>query len=356
MIRLTQYEFAKIITRKSVYLALAGLLVLLVLYACFGHPGPLNGTSYYKPYEGAITEEKVQAAQDQMQSEGYSEEKNQNRNGVFYEISIFSPESIKNYSRYDDSGNVMKRTVTVSEIHYNKPWGYLLEYIDQFGVLFMMIVILLGLAPVFAEEYARGTAALLRSSKRGRSQIVSAKWMASMLYVLLCVILFTSVNLLIYWLRFGNLAGADTPIQSVGMYFQGFYYEFSPYRLSAVQYYGVQLVTHLAGSLVFACVVLCVSALCSTSFVAIVINVAIVGVPYLAFDVLNFNPGWAKWIEEFSFSTMMRVTRLFQKPASYSVFGLELSYLNLYMIIMAVITIGVVLGIYRTFRTREVFS
>ncbi|MFE6078840.1 ABC transporter permease subunit [Paenibacillus sp. NPDC057886] len=356
MIRLTQFEFAKIMTRKSVYLALAGLLVLLVLYACLGHSGPLNGTSYYKPYEGAITEEKVQAARDQMQKKGYSEENKQNQYGVFYEISMFSPESTKNFTRYDDSGNVMERTVTVSEIHYNKPWGYLLEYIDQFGVLFMMIMILLGLAPVFAEEYALGTAALLRSSKRGRSQIVSAKWMASMLYVVLCVILFTSVNLLIYWLRFGNLAGADTPIQSVGMYFQGFYYEFSPYRLSAVQYYGVQLVTHLAGSLVFGCIVLCVSVVSSTSFVAIIINVAIVGVPYLAFDVLNFNPGWAKWIEEFSFSTMMRVTRLFQTPASYSVFGLELSYLNLYMIIMAVVAIGVILGTYRTFRTREVFS
>ncbi|QOS76943.1 ABC transporter permease subunit [Paenibacillus sp. JNUCC31] len=356
MIRLTQFEFAKIMTRKSIYLALSGLLALLVLYACFGHSGPLNGTSYYKPYEGAITEEKVKAAQDQMQSEGYSEEKNQNRYGIFYEIAIFSPESIKNFTRYDDSGNVMERTVSVSEIHYNKPWGYLLEYIDQFGVLFMMIMILLGLAPVFAEEYALGTVALLRSSKRGRSQIVSAKWMASTLYVVLCVILFTSANLLIYWLRFGNLAGSDTPLQSVGMYFQGFDYEFSPYRLSAVQYYGVQLVTHLAGSLVFACVVLCISALSSTSFVAIVINVAIVGVPYLAFDVLNFNPGWAKWIEEFSFSTMMRATRLFQTPTSYSVFGLELSYLSLYMIIMAVVTIGVILGTYRTFRTREVFS
>ncbi|MBE7681438.1 ABC transporter permease [Paenibacillus sp. P13VS] len=356
MIRLTQYEFAKIITRKSVYLALIGLLILLVLYTCFGHSGPLNGTAYYKPYEGAITEEKVQTARDQMQTEGYSDEKNQTRYGVFYEISMFSPESIKNYARYDDSGNVMERTVTVSEIHYNKPWGYLLEYIDQFGVLFMMIIILLGLAPVFAEEYARGTAALLRSSKRGRSQVLLAKLMASMLYVVLCVILFTGINLLIYWLRFGNLAGADTPLQSVGMYFQGFYYEFSPYHLSAIQYYGVQLVTHLAGSLIFGCIVLFVSALSSTSFAAMVINAAIVGVPYLAFDVLKFNPGWAKWIEEFSFSTMMRVTRLFQTSASYSVFGLELSYLNLYMIVMAVVTIGVVFGMYRTFRTREVFS
>lgn len=70
MIRLTQYELAKIITRKSVYLALIGLLVLLALYACFGHPGPLNGTAYYKPYEGAITEEKVQAAQIRNKARG----------------------------------------------------------------------------------------------------------------------------------------------------------------------------------------------------------------------------------------------------------------------------------------------
>ncbi|MGC5776429.1 hypothetical protein [Paenibacillus pabuli] len=351
MIRLTQFEFAKIITRKSVYLALAGLLVLLVLYACLAHSGPLNGTSYYKPYEGPITAEKVKVAQDQIQN--YSEE-TQNRYGVFYDISVFSP--FKNSIRYDEHGNVMERTVTVSEIHYNKPWGYLLEYIDQFGVLFMMVMILLGLAPVFAEEYALGTAALLRSSKRGKGQLVSAKLMASMFYVVICVAVFTSVNLLVYWLRFGNLAGADTPIQSVGMYFYSFDYEFSPYKFTAIQYYGVQLVTHLVGCLIFGCIVLLVSALSSTSFIAMVVNVALVGVPYLAFDVMNFNPGWATWIEEFSFSTMMRVTRFFLTPVSYSVFGLELSYLNWYMIIMAVVTIGVILGTYRTFRTREVFS
>ncbi|MBY0116992.1 hypothetical protein NST33_16260 [Paenibacillus sp. FSL L8-0435] len=356
MIRLTRYEFVKIMTRKSIYLALTGLLMLLVLYAYLGHPGPMNGTSFYKPYEGAITAEKVQAAQEQLQNKGYSDEANQNRYGVFYEISMFSPEFIKNYTKTDDSGNVMERTVNVTEIHYNKPWGYLLEYIDQFGVLFMMIMILLGLAPVFAEEYALGTAALVRSSKRGKSQIVSAKLMASVVYIVLCVILFTSINLLIYWLRFGNLAGADTPIQSVGMYFQSFDYEYSPYRLSALQYYVVQLVTHLAGSLIFGCVVLWVSSLSSTAFVAIIINVAIVGVPYLAFDVMNFNPGWAKWIEEFSFSTMMRVTRLFQTPVNYSIFRVEVSYLQLYLLIMTVVTAVVVLGTYRAFRNREVFS
>lgn len=355
MIRLTQFEFVKIITRKSIYLALAGLLALLVLYACFGHSGPMNGTSYYKPYEGPITAEKVKVAQDQLQNTSGSEE-TQNRDGVFYDISIFSPESNKNSIRYDESGKVMERTVTVSEIHYNKPWGYLLEYIDQFGPLFMIVMILLGLAPVFAEEYALGTAALLRSSKRGKGQLVSAKLMASMLYVVICVAVFTSVNLLVYWLRFGNLAGADTPLQSVGMYFVGFGYEFSPYKFTAVQYYGVQLITHLVGSLIFGCIVLLVSALSSTSFIAMVVNAALVGVPYVAFDVMNFNPGWAKWIEEFSFSTMMRVTKLFQTPASYSIFGLELSYLNLYLIVMTIIAVGVVLGTYRTFRSREVFS
>ncbi|MNK28798.1 ABC-2 family transporter protein [compost metagenome] len=355
MIRLTQFEFVKIITRKSIYLALAGLISLLVLYACFGHSGPMNGTSYYKPYEGPITAEKVKVAQDHLQNTSYSEE-TQNRDGVFYDISIFSPESNKNSIRYDESGKVMERTVTVSEIHYNKPWGYLLEYIDQFGPLFMIVMILLGLAPVFAEEYALGTAALLRSSKRGKGQLVSAKLMASMLYVVICVTVFTSVNLLVYWLRFGNLAGADTPLQSVGMYFVGFGYEFSPYKFTAIQYYEVQLITHLVGSLIFGCIALLVSSLSSTSFIAMVVNAALVGVPYLAFDVMNFNPGWAKWIEEFSFSTMMRVTKLFQTPVSYSIFGLELSYLNLYLIVMTIIVVGVVLGTYRTFRSREVFS
>ena len=56
--------------------------MLLVLYAYLGHPGPMKGTSFYKPYEGAITAEKVQAAQEQLQNKGYSDEANQNRYGV----------------------------------------------------------------------------------------------------------------------------------------------------------------------------------------------------------------------------------------------------------------------------------
>jgi ABC-type transport system involved in multi-copper enzyme maturation permease subunit len=341
--------------RKSIFIAIAVLLVFLVLYAFLRHPGLMDGTNYYKPYEGPITTEKVKIAHDQFDNLKYSAE-NEYKYGVLYDIAVFSPEEIKNTTSYDDSGNVKERTVNVSEIYYNKPWGYLLEYIDQFGVVFMITMILLGLAPVFAEEYALGTAALLRSSKRGKGQLVLAKLMASMLYILICVVLFTGVNLLVYWLRFGNLAGADTSIQSVGMYFYSFDYEFSPYRFTAIQYYMVQLVTHLIGSLIFGFIVLMVSAISSTSFVAVVVNVAIVGVPYLAFDVLNLNPDSLKWVEKFSFSTAVRVTRLFQTPASYSVFGLELSYLILYIIVMALITVGTVFATWRIYRSREVIG
>ncbi|WP_405155260.1 hypothetical protein [Paenibacillus sp. FSL K6-0108] len=355
MIRLTQFEFYKIMMRKSIFIAIAVLLVFLILYAFLRHPGLKDGTNYYKPYEGPITTEKVKIAHDQLDNLKYREE-NEYKYGVLYDIAVFSPEEIKNTTSYDDRGNIKERTVNVLGIYYNKPWGYLLEYIDQFGVVFMIIMILLGLAPVFAEEYALGTAVLLRSSKRGKGQLVSAKLMASMLYTVVCVVLFTGVNLLVYWLRFGNLAGADTSIQSVGMYFYSFDYEFSPYRFTAIQYYMVQLVTHLIGALIFGFIVLMVSALSSTSFVAMIVNVAIVGVPYLAFDVLNLNPGSMMWIEKFSFSTMVRVTKLFQTPTTYSIFGLELSYLSLYTIVMLLITVGAVFATYRIFRSREVFG
>ncbi|WP_339239625.1 hypothetical protein MKX40_04235 [Paenibacillus sp. FSL R5-0517] len=314
----------------------------------------MDGSGFYKPYEGPITTEKVKVAHNQYDSLWDSPE-GRYQYGAFYDIVFFSPETIKNSTRYDDRGNVMERTVNVSEIYYNKPWGYLLEYIDQYGVVFMMIMVLLGLAPVFTEEYALGTASLLRSSKRGKSKLVSAKCIASILYVVMCVILFTGINLVLYWLRFGNLAGANTSIQSVGMYVYSFDYEFSPYTFNAFQYYLVQLFTHIAGSLVFASIVLLVSVLSSTSFIATIVNTVIVGLPYLAFDVLNLNSGSLKWVEKFSISTMIRVTGLYQTPINYSLFGLNMSYLTLYIVVMAFITVSTILATYRIFHSRERF-
>ncbi|MCL6663709.1 hypothetical protein [Paenibacillus amylolyticus] len=355
MIRLTQFEFYKIITRKSIGIAMSMLIVFLVVYSFWRHPGIMDGSAFYKPYEGPITTEKVKIAHNQYDSI-WDSTKGRYQYGAFYDIVFFSPETMKNSTRYDDRGNILERTVNVSEIYYNKPWGYLLEYIDQFGVVFMMIMILLGLAPVFTEEYVLGTASLLRSSKRGKSKLVSAKCIASILYVVMCVVLFTGVNLVLYWLRFGNLAGADTSIQSVGMYVYSFDYEFSPYTFTAFQYYLVQLFTHIAGSLVFASVVLLVSVLSSTSFIAIIVNTVIVGLPYLAFDVLNLNSGSIKWVEKFSISTMIRVTGLYQTPINYSLFGLNMSYLTLYIVVMAFITVSTILATYRIFHGREVFS
>lgn len=355
MIQLTRYEFIKIVMRKSIVLTFAIFLVFLIAYSFLQHSGLSDGSEDYRPYEGPVTEEKARMARDHMQSVGLNNEYIY-PNGVFYDISYFSPETKSNYTSYDESGQARTRTVDVTEVHYNKPWAYLLEYIDQFGTVFMIIFILLGLAPVFANEYALGTASLLRSSKRGKSKLVTAKLLASIIYVAACVVLFTGVNLLIYWLRFGNLAGADTPLQSVAMYFDTFNYEYSPYRFTAFQYYVVQLLTHAAGSIVLGCIVLLVSVLSSTPFVAVSLSAAIVGLPYLAYDVLNLHSGWMRWLENFQLSTMIRVTRLFQYDVNYSVFGLNLSYFALYAAVITVLTIGVIVFTYQTFRRREVFS
>lgn len=355
MIQLIRFELIKIIMRKSIALTFAILLVFLVAYSFLKHPGLTDGSEDYRPYEGPITEEKANVARDHMEIVGRNNEYIY-PNGVYYDILYFSPETIKNSASYDESGQIRTRTVDVTEIHYNKPWAYLLEYIDQFGTVFMIIFILLGLAPVFANEYALGAASLLRSSRRGKSKLVTAKCLASMIYVVLCVVLFTGVNLLIYWLRFGNLAGADTPIQSVAMYFNTFDYEFSSYRFTALQYYGIQFLTHAAGSVVFGCIVLLVSVLSSTPFIAVSVSAAVIGLPYLAYDVLNLHSGSIKWLEDFQLSTMVRVTRLFQYDIHYSILGLNLPYFRLYMAVITLLTIGVIVFTYRTFRRREVFS
>lgn len=59
MIRVTQFEFYKIITRKSIGIAMSILIVFLVVYSFWRHPGIMDGSAFYKPYEGPITTEKV---------------------------------------------------------------------------------------------------------------------------------------------------------------------------------------------------------------------------------------------------------------------------------------------------------
>lgn len=69
--------------------------------------------------------------------------------------------------------------------YINKTWANIFYNIDQFGIAFMGVMILIGLAPLYSEEYATGMDSILLSSRYGKGQLISAKCYAAILYAFL---------------------------------------------------------------------------------------------------------------------------------------------------------------------------
>lgn len=67
----------------------------------------------------------------------------------------------------------------ITDRFYIMRWDYIFQ---QNFLLFLMIVLVVAMAPVFGEDYSSGVASLTLSSKYGRTKLVKARMFASMIF------------------------------------------------------------------------------------------------------------------------------------------------------------------------------
>src|SRR5699024_11703328 len=81
-------------------------------------------------------------------------------------------------------------------------WREMFDFIEPgVTVIFLATLIILGVTPVFANEYANRTAGLVLATKHGKRKIVTIKMMTIVTYILVVLLLFHIVNGILQFIK-----------------------------------------------------------------------------------------------------------------------------------------------------------
>lgn len=341
MKELIKYEFQKIIKQKSIYFV--GIL-LIALFLVTSLPVFENKEANYEPYEGRVTEEKVELVENGWESTTDMVVERTEEERANYDVyqSFLNERSIEEsvQSRIqeletkveinNDPEAVMElamlENISLDTFYYHDGPDQTVDFVNTFGFVLAGALILLGLFNIYSNEYATGVDNYILSSKRGRKEIVHAKLLASFLYTFLAVCVWVLFDVIYHLIRLGG-SGWQSPLQYIWKY------NSSPYDFTMAEYFGIQVGTHLIGALGFATLVLCISALCSKPIVSFLVSGIIFGLPVVWTSILSQE---SNWLIDISFTNIMKVEELYLNFSVYDVAGMYILK-PIFLIILSII-------------------
>ncbi|MEQ7054002.1 ABC transporter permease [Paenibacillaceae sp. P-4] len=373
MRQLLRYELLKIVWRKSVFVV--GLLIAAIytVVIAFHAEYYQDGSKEYRSYAREITAEDIQRVDERYKRSNWHQLPIQEKS-IMEDISGI-PNMLHKYEQklididmrlmlskpdsYEYKQNKLQEKLLseqgppTAQLYYNMPWGELIYMVDQFGVAFMGAMLLIGLSPIYSEEYTRRMDSLLLSSRHGRSKLIHAKCLAAILYTLLCVLVFQLINMGVTALLFGNLDGATTPLDSMRRYGDTRPFAEYPYSFTVLEYYFIQLGVQTIGCAAFAIAVTFISSLSRSSLVTMLLAGGVLGIPYLLLDVRNIRYPIIEWMVTFGYSQFIRVTHLFNSFRTVNLFGEPILYPIAALAILLIVTAVLVWVTALLFRRRQ---
>lgn len=162
---------------------------------------------------------------------------------------------------------------TAADIFYNGSFG-------------IALLLLIALAPLFAEEYSSGAAGVILTTRYGKNKIIAAKCIASLIIATVAVILFAAFVISLCGIYFGGLTGWQADIQTQF----GSLLMPVPLRMNNFQFFIFSVLLYWLSSIGVAALICCCSALCKRSLTAFVTGAVIYIAPYF---IRQFSVGGA---------------------------------------------------------------
>jgi len=373
MRQLLRYELLKIVSRKSVFIV--GLLIAAIYTVVIAFQAEYyqDGSKEYRSYAREITAEDIQRVDERYKNNDWHQLPIQEKSimedisgmpnmlhkyeeqllDIEIRLMLSKPDSYEYKKTKLQEKLLLEQGPPTAQLYYNKPWAELLYMVDQFGVAFMGAMLLIGLSPIYSEEYTRGMDGLLLSSRHGRSKLIHAKCLAAILYTLLCVLLFQLINMGGTALLFGNLDGAATLLHSMRRYGDTRPFAGYPYSFTVIEYYFIQLGVQTIGCIAFALAVTFISSLSRSSVVTMLLAGGVLGIPYLLLDVRNIRYPIIEWMMTFGYSQFIRVTHLFNSFRTVNLFGEPVLYPIAALAVLLTVTAVLVWVTTLLFRRRQ---
>ncbi|GMA64121.1 ABC transporter permease [Alicyclobacillus fastidiosus] len=241
--------------------------------------------------------------------------------------------------------NMMKHLPYIGFGQYNGASNMIVDFFKTYGLIIFGAIILVGLSPIFSEEYSLGTDSFLLTTKRGRRQLVTAKILASMLYVLVMEGILLVVNVASNLSLF-DIGGFNYPLQSIALYS-------APFHLTVGQYIAVAVLIQLLGGIAFGFLILLLSSFNRSTLVTFFVSAGIFAVPELIVMMFGLK-NWAQTLMDFSYTGLIQVSRLFKSFVAYNVFGYPVLYPILVIGLAILVSIPIVWLTYRVYCRHQI--
>ncbi len=242
----------------------------------------------------------------------------------------------------------MMNKLGVPGYRYIMPWEALLPALTAGGNLIVnLFVLIVVMASVFSNEYSTGMDSIILSTRHGRSKIVTAKLIASLIYCTAFVLLYNMLQLAVC-LAVGGTYGIGAPLQSVLSFLYG------PFKITMLQFFIIQLAIQLLGCIIIVFTVAFISSRISSSLGTFFISLPVVFYPLI---LEGYFPGLANRIRpvlDISLIQEVRAFNIFTGYKAYNIFGVPVLYP--YLLIPVTVCFGTLMVIftYRTVKYREV--
>lgn len=241
----------------------------------------------------------------------------------------------------------MVEDIDLNSLYYSRPVAEMVDFVNTFALVLLGALILIGIAPVFTQEYTSGVDQYILSSKNGRKKLVTAKLFASGIFVLIIVAFSVFYNVISRISVYGN-HGWKAALQSAAKYTT------SPYDFNLLNYFLTQIGFQILAGLVFAFLVLFISSVSRNALISFFVSGFIFGFPILIVDFFGLELSWLTPILDFSYTNIMKVEGLFLQFNTVNLFGypvLNPIFAVLVLVVLSAITLPL---LYRVIAKKQI--
>lgn len=249
-------------------------------------------------------------------------------NNHLLKLKIYNKENTFEYKNFIKSKKMISRLSKPKSI-YKGNWSEVLDL--RVSAIMKVILLVTGLASIFSREYSTKVAYLNLSSKNGKTNLNTAKIIASLIYATV-VFMFILILFHIQALVLG-LPNGDYALNCLS--------EAAIYNLSIKQYYLISLGISYFGTIIFAILIMLTSLMSKN----IIVSFGIPLVIYFLNNIIKISQSLDKYINNISLSKIIDGKDVFKEYLTFNVFGNPILYPYLLMS-LGLMVLGVMLVVY----------
>ncbi|SHJ77238.1 hypothetical protein SAMN02745163_02561 [Clostridium cavendishii DSM 21758] len=264
-----------------------------------------GNTFDFRAYEVESLKEKLEMTKKKGQEQTY-EYKNEN----------------KAYNMYN---KVLDR-----KVYFVEGWNLVNNQSQLFEEAFIIVVIiLLGVSPMFSAEYKQKIAPIILATKNGRKVWVISKFLVASIYSIFVVIVTKISSLIIAAIIYG-LRNGNAPIQCLDDY------SISPYKFSIIEFWLINLIICILGAIILSVLILLVSNKVKSSMITFIVLGSLAFVPIFIKEFFGIRASWGKAIVNLSINKFILPNNIFEYYYSANILGRPVIY-PMFMIIYGVV-------------------